>query len=185
MDLKEDNLKKAIHIAQLERERRSGQVRVKHSKNHARPNFIIKIEIMICMKNCQSIFMVFVCSPNDYFSQVVPDEETIENSEQGMENEQETIQEEELVDNTEQTVVIEESQESAIDVIESGEAVENAVYQQEVCDTPMTVNVQTGETLTEAHTASESIQESLQNTDVVSVNAHAIIVSQAVVEEQL
>ena len=119
-----------------------------------------------------------------FLSQVVPDEETIENSEQCIGSEQETIQEE-LVDNTEQTVVIEESQESAMDVIETGEAVENAVYQQEVCDTPMTVNVQTGETLAEAHAASESIQESLQNTDVVSVNAHAIIVSQAAVEEQL
>ena len=115
----------------------------------------------------------------------MPNEETIENSEQNLENEQETMQDEEMVDNSEQTVVIEESQESAIDVIESEEAVENTVYQQEVCDTPITVNVQTGETLTEAHAATESIQESLENADVVSVNAHAIIVSQAVVDEQL
>jgi hypothetical protein len=102
-----------------------------------------------------------------------------------LENAQETIQTEELVDNSEQTVVIEESQESAMDVIESEQAVESTVYQQEECDTsPITVSVQTGTALTEAHAASQSIQESLQHSDV-AVNAHAIIVSQAVVDEQL
>ncbi|CAB3987089.1 Hypothetical predicted protein [Paramuricea clavata] len=141
LDLKEDNLKKAIHIAQIERERRSAQI--------------------------------------------VSDEEAIENSEPSLENAQETIQAEGLVDNSEQTVVIEESQESAMDVIESEQAVENTVYQQEVCDTPITVvNVQTGTVLTEVHAASQSIEESLHNSEVVAVNVHAIV-SQAVVDEQL
>ena len=103
-----------------------------------------------------------------------------------MENAQETIETEDLVENSEQTVVIEESQESAMDVIESEQAVENTVYQHEVCDTtPITVNVETGTALTEAHAASQSIQESLQNPNVVAVNAHAIIVSQAVADGQL
>ena len=142
LELKEDNLKKAIHIAQLERERRS--------------------------------------------TQIVPEEETIENCEESLENTQETIQTDGLVENSEQTVVIEESQESGMDVIESEQAVESTVYQHEVCDTtPITVNVQTGTELTEAHAASESIQESLQNSNVVAVNAHAIIVSQAVADGQL
>jgi hypothetical protein len=102
-----------------------------------------------------------------------------------LENAQETIQAEGLADNSEQTVVIEESQESAMDVIESEQAVENTVYQQEVCDTPITVvNVQTGTALTEAHAASQSIEESLHNSEVVAVNVHAIV-SQAVVDEQL
>jgi hypothetical protein len=47
------------------------------------------------------------------------------------------------------------------------------------------VNVETGSALTEAHAASQSIQESLQNPNVVAVNAHAIIVSQAVADGQL
>lgn len=104
-----------------------------------------------------------------------------------MENAQEdTIQTEELVENNEQTVVIEDSGESAMDVIESNQTVEDTVYQQEVCETPITVSVQTGTALAEeAHEASQSIQETLQNPDVVGVNAHAIIVSQAVVDGQL
>ena len=90
--------------------------------------------------------------------------------------------EEALVEDSEQTVVIEESQEAAMDVIESEETDENTVYQQEVCDTPITVNVETGSALTEAHEASQSIQ--VQSSDVVPVNAHTIIVTEAV-EEQL
>ena len=99
-----------------------------------------------------------------------------------MENAQETIQAEGLVENDEQTVVIEDSEAAAMDVIESNEAVQNTVYQQEVCETQITVNVQTGTALTEAHEASQTIQESLQNSNLV---AHAIIVSQEVVDEQL
>lgn len=82
------------------------------------------------------------------------------------------------MENSDQTVVIDESQVSTMDVMEN-EEVENAVYQHEVCDTPITVNVETGTTIPEPHQSS-NIQESLHNAGVVT---HAIIVAQEVVDE--
>lgn len=120
----------------------------------------------------------------------MPNVQSTEHSEQAQPSSQETIAES-LVEDNEQAVVMENTEttpmvtDEVTDEIESNEPVQNTVYPDCVCETPITVAMQTdstGATISETNPGTESLPPPLQNPAVV---AQAIIVSHAAVEEQL